>query len=173
VCWVLDGLLRCACVCEISARACNESVRWRVCSSVCLCSCACVRACPCVYARLFERTEIVIPSVCAASVCVLRPCVRLGAVWAVVARRGPAVIIARPAAPGTRVVAVRCDRPGSRAFAAGIHWTSRTLKAGWAARFGHTSVIDAAEAIYVIGGNGASTGYSNFNDVFVSTDGGV
>jgi hypothetical protein len=56
----------------------------------------------------------------------------------------------------------------SRASAAGVTWTSRTLKAEWAARAHHTSVIDAAGAIYVIGGD------SNFlNDVWASTDGGA
>ncbi len=64
-----------------------------------------------------------------------------------------------------------CDRPGSRALAAGITWTCRTAKAGWAARESHTSVIDAAGAIYVIGGyNG---GYTYYQDVWASTDGGA
>ncbi len=44
------------------------------------------------------------------------------------------------------------------------------MTAPWAARFGHTSVIDAAGAIYVIGGRNG-TGYSN--DVWASTDGGA
>jgi hypothetical protein len=35
---------------------------------------------------------------------------------------------------------------------------------------GHTTVIDAAGAIYVIGGNGDNT---TFQDVWVSTDGGA
>jgi hypothetical protein len=70
------------------------------------------------------------------------------------------------------VVAVRCDRPGvTRVVAAGITWTSRTLKAGWAARASHTSVIDAAGAIYVIGGGGITGTY--LNDVWVSADGGA
>ncbi len=53
--------------------------------------------------------------------------------------------------------------------AAGIAWTSRTLKAGWAARFGHTSVVDAAGAIYVIGGYNGNV----IQDVWASTDGGA
>jgi hypothetical protein len=60
-------------------------------------------------------------------------------------------------------------------FAAGVTWTSRTLKAGWAARAGHTSVVDAISgAIYVIGGSGYGTGgsFTTFQDVWVSTDGG-
>jgi hypothetical protein len=57
----------------------------------------------------------------------------------------------------------------SRALAAGGVWVSRTTSAGWAARDHHTSVIDAAGAIYVIGG----TGSTGFNDVYASTDGGA
>ncbi len=55
--------------------------------------------------------------------------------------------------------------------AAGANWTSRTTSAPWAARSGHTSVIDAAGAVYVIGGTG--TGNTFFNDVRASTDGGA
>ena len=59
----------------------------------------------------------------------------------------------------------------SRALAAGVTWTCVIANAPWAARFGHTSVIDAAGAIYVIGGSdGVSTVYG---DVWVSTDGGA
>ena len=55
--------------------------------------------------------------------------------------------------------------------AAGASWTSRTKSAPWAARFGHSTVIDAVSgAIYVIGGRNDTT---YFNDVFVSTDGGA
>jgi hypothetical protein len=87
VCWVLDGGLRCASVREQCACACNERVRLRVCSSVCLCPFARVharaRACPCVYACLRERMcgfvrfhRIAIPRVCVASVCVRRGAAR-------------------------------------------------------------------------------------------------
>ncbi len=55
-------------------------------------------------------------------------------------------------------------------MAAGVTWTSLTLKAGWAARYGHTSVIDAAGAINVLGGYNGTT---FFSDVSVSTDGGA
>jgi hypothetical protein len=55
-------------------------------------------------------------------------------------------------------------------LAAGVTWASRTTSAPWAARRGHTTVIDAAGAIYVIGGHGSSTDYQ---DVWVSTDGGA
>jgi hypothetical protein len=54
--------------------------------------------------------------------------------------------------------------------AAGVTWTCRTASAPWAARDGHTSVIDAAGAIYVIGGEGDGTWYQ---DVWASTDGGA
>jgi hypothetical protein len=55
-------------------------------------------------------------------------------------------------------------------MAAGVSWTIRTASAPWAARNGHTSVIDAAGAIYVLGGYGAN-GF--LKDVWKSTDGGV
>jgi hypothetical protein len=44
------------------------------------------------------------------------------------------------------------------------------MTAPWAGRLGHTSVIDAAGAIYVIGGRGSTT---FLNDVWKSTDGGA
>ncbi len=46
----------------------------------------------------------------------------------------------------------------SRASAAGKTFTNRTLAAPWAARSYHTSVVDAAGAIYVIGGYNPNTG---------------
>ncbi len=49
-------------------------------------------------------------------------------------------------------------------------WTSLTTSAPWVARSGHTSVVDAAGAIYVIGGVNSATVY---NDVWASTDGGA
>jgi hypothetical protein len=60
----------------------------------------------------------------------------------------------------------------SRALAAGITWTSRTNNAQWAGREGHTSVIDIAGAIYVIGGYGGDD-VGGFQDVWKSTDGGA
>ena len=68
-------------------------------------------------------------------------------------------------------MAVRRAPPGlARVGAAGILWTSRTATAQWPARYAHTSVITAAGAIYVIGGNGGTILYQ---DVWVSTDGGA
>ncbi len=55
-------------------------------------------------------------------------------------------------------------------LAAGVTWMSRTASAPWAGRSGHTSVIDAAGAIYVIGGY---VGRTLFHDVWASTDGGA
>ncbi len=45
------------------------------------------------------------------------------------------------------------------------------MTAPWAARSGHTTVIDAAGAIYVIGGH--TTDGTLFRDVWASTDGGA
>ncbi len=64
----------------------------------------------------------------------------------------------------------RCHRPGSRASAAGVNWTFRTTKAPWADRAFLTSVVDAAGAIYVIGGGVGTTTF--YADVWASTDGG-
>jgi hypothetical protein len=44
------------------------------------------------------------------------------------------------------------------------------MAAPWADRYGHSTVIDAAGAIYVIGGTNGATYY---NDVLVSYDGGA
>jgi hypothetical protein len=59
----------------------------------------------------------------------------------------------------------------SRVGAAGVLWTSRTASAPWAGRAGHTSVVDAAGAIYVIGGGRYNA--TTYQDVWVSTDGGA
>ncbi len=56
-------------------------------------------------------------------------------------------------------------------MAAGAMWRCRTASAPWAGRDGHTTVVDAAGAIYVIGGQGFNG--ILFNDVWVSTDGGT
>ena len=48
------------------------------------------------------------------------------------------------------------------------------MTAPWAARLMHTSVVDAAGAIYVIGGSsGTYPNYIYYQDVWVSTDGGA
>ncbi len=72
------------------------------------------------------------------------------------------------------VRACMCHRPVSRALAAGVTWTSRTASAQWAARGFHTSVIDAAGAICVIGGSsGYYYNFTYYQHVWVSTDGGA
>ena len=48
-------------------------------------------------------------------------------------------------------------------------WTSRTTSAPWDAREAHTSVVDAAGAIYVLGGYSGNY----LNDVWVGTDRGA
>ncbi len=58
----------------------------------------------------------------------------------------------------------------SRVLAAGVTWTLVIASAPWAARYSHTSVIDAAGAIYVLGGNNGGT---FLNEVWASTDGGA
>ncbi len=101
-----------------------------------------------------------------------RVCVRLAAACATpIARRRRAVFIARPAprVGGARVVALGATGRARARSAAGVTWTSRTAKAPWAARHSHTSVVDAAGAIFVIGGDGNTV----YNDVYASTDGGA
>jgi hypothetical protein len=104
---------------------------------------------------------------CVFDVCV---CLRRGAMRTLEAQWGPAVFIALPTTRPRVRGCVRCHRPVSRAFAAGASFTTRTFTAPWAARYEHTSVIDAAGAIYVIGGYDDTTRYK---DVWVSTDGGA
>jgi hypothetical protein len=65
---------------------------------------------------------------------------------------------------------VLCHRSGSPAVAAGVTWTLVIASAPWAGREQHTSVIDAAGVIYVIGGWDGST---YLHDVWASTDGGA
>jgi hypothetical protein len=77
------------------------------------------------------------------------------------------VLIATNARAGTSAFCV-CYRSCAH-VAAGVTWTSRTSNAPWAGRFGHTSVIDATGAIYVIGGINGPTN----DDVWASTDGGA
>ncbi len=55
-------------------------------------------------------------------------------------------------------------------MAAGVTWKLVIAHAPWPARYWHTSVIDAAGAIFVIGG---WSGFTYYRDVWVSTDGGA
>ncbi len=56
--------------------------------------------------------------------------------------------------------------------AAGVTWTCRTTAAPWGGRWHHTTVIDAAGAIYVLGGYGGGS-TTLYDDVWVTTDGGA
>jgi hypothetical protein len=51
-----------------------------------------------------------------------------------------------------------------------VTWTLVIAETAWGGRNCHTSVIDAAGAIYVIGGSGIGGIY---RDVWVGTDGGA
>ncbi len=63
---------------------------------------------------------------------------------------------------------------GLRVSASGVSWTGRTTSAQWGVRFGHTTVIDAAGAVYVIGGFGYHNGnYTHLSDVWASSDRGA
>ena len=64
-----------------------------------------------------------------------------------------------------------CHRLVAR-VAVGATWRLMITSAPWAARLSLTTVIDAAGAIYVIGGRG-SGGAGYFQDVWVSTNGGA
>ncbi len=92
-------------------------------------------------------------------------CLRRTAVWA-----GGIYSSARGASAAAALVSAPTGG-GRRAWAAGRTWTSRTTSAEWAARAWHTTVVDSAGAIYVIGGDQGGT--ILFQDVCVSTDGGA
>jgi hypothetical protein len=96
-----------------------------------------------------------------------------GCAGTLVARRGPAVSIAR--LRGWRRVRFALSHPSFAGVAAGATWRLVIAHAQWAARGGHTTVIDAAGAIYVLGGHYSKYPVANtfFNDVWVSTDGGA
>jgi hypothetical protein len=164
----------CACECVLPFNR-QASSRMCVCVRRSVCACACARAHVSVHACVRERVRVWFASPSAsilshvwACTC-MRACVCVYAprrcVGAVVAWRGPAARARLRSGAIGRVFG---------ASAAGRTFTNRTLAAGWAARQGHTSVIDAAGAIYVIGGvgrNQKSTTY--YHDVWVSTDGGA
>jgi hypothetical protein len=130
--------------------------------------------------RLCVRERACFPKICRqffrVSVCVGLTCVY---VHVRVHQRCARTCVTRAGTGGIYSSAATVGRPrvrvalgssvGSRALAAGVSWTSRTTSAPWAARYGHTTVVDAAGAIYVIGG----TDGSNYQDVWASTDGGA
>jgi hypothetical protein len=94
-------------------------------------------------------------------VCAVALCGRTLETW-----RRLAVLISQPATRAAARAFVNL-----RALAAGATWRCRTASAPWAAREGHTTVIDAAGAIYVIGGEGSDG--KPLQDVWKSTDGGA
>ncbi len=58
--------------------------------------------------------------------------------------------------------------------AAGGTWTCLLANTPWPARYGHTTVIDAAGTIYLMGGAIARGGQVNlYNDVWVGTNNGA
>jgi hypothetical protein len=193
--WVRVGPCGCVCACVsrgLSFCACASlSVCARLRASVCVlqhlwwCLCGfreCVGACvwrafACVRGSLCGLGSRLPSSVClSALVCVRHDCVcapqRLcGRFGGTAGTGGINCSAGGGGRPRACAVAVRCDWPVvARVRAAGVTWTSRTTSAPWAARSYHTSVVDAAGAIYVIGGYGGGTYYK---DVYVSTDGGA
>ena len=59
-----------------------------------------------------------------------------------------------------------------RPRAAGTTWGLVTGDAPWAARGGHTTMIDAAGTMYLMGGSNAEK-HLNYNDVWQSTGAGA
>jgi hypothetical protein len=147
------------CAYALGACACTQGVR----------VCPCSRAFVCAHVRMFVHFHRIASS--HASV-FRRVCAPPRCAGILVAPRGVAGLIARRATRGRlRLRACVCAIGRSPAFAAGVTWTSRTMIAPWGDRAAHTSVIDAAGAIYVIGGRGGGTAY--LSDVWASTDGGA
>jgi hypothetical protein len=148
--------------CKRRPRTTQGSARVLYGNSTRLCACACISVRACVCARV---------CVCVGVRACVRACVPQRCAGTLVARRGRAVFIAQLR---------RADGPGcvfafgvivrSPALAAGATWTLVIASAPWAARGGHTSVVDAAGAIYVIGGGGFTD--TRYDDVWISTDGG-
>jgi hypothetical protein len=161
-------LIRAVARARVSADSC-VCVRAWVCARACVCVCAHARACGCVCAWVCVRVRC---KACVNELCA-RACASRRCACAPIAPRGLAVFEARPApcvGGRTRVVAFEAIGRARARLAAGVTWSCRTFSAPWAARWGHTSVVDAARAIYVIGGTDGTT---NFNDVWASTDGGA
>ncbi len=76
-----------------------------------------------------------------------------------------------PAWVGTAGVGRHRRRGRHRRVAAGVTWSLVTSNAPWAGRHSHTTVIDAAGTMYLIGGFGGATG--NLNDVWSSANKGA
>jgi hypothetical protein len=119
----------------------------------------------CLIVRAFARDRV------QARVSVHACAVRLNAPSHRTAGTGGIYSSARGASAAARACLRLVSSVYSRALAAGVTWTSRTTSAPWTARGGHTSVIDAAGVIYVLGGFGI--GFPWYNDVWASTNGGA
>jgi hypothetical protein len=161
----------------------------RVCARVRRCMRVSVRVCGLGFAFLSASIfasfcDFSVQRVSAWHACVRAPhaCVRVprGCVSPPIARAGTGGINSSvrgaSAAARASLFVLGAHRRGRRAWAAGITWTQRTRHAEWGnaflgGRYGHTSVIDAAGAIYVIGGY--FYGFTFYQDVWASTDGGA
>ncbi len=157
----------CVCVCacgSVCARVCVRS--YKICRlafpRVCVCVCACVCVCGCVC--VFNLCVFV-----CVHVRVRQRCVRT----LVAGATGTGGIYSSAATVGRRRVRFALFTGRSRALGAGITWTSRTTSAPWAGRGFHTSVVDVAGAIYVIGGQKFQSGAAFYQDVWASTNGGA
>jgi hypothetical protein len=163
----------CACVCVrpcvLHAFACvcaSLLLRVHVSGGLCVNARACARAHLRLRAFLSENLSAGVDRAC---VSVQRPFA-----GTLAARRGPAVVIARLRRADGHVCVCICVCVIGRVIrvAAGVTFTSRTTSAPWGERHGHTTVIDAAGAIYVIGGYDTGPG-TLYRDVWASTDGGA
>ncbi len=169
---------------DVGSRHVCVRVRGRLLAPGCEWVCACVRAsvcflhmCPCTRAfvsahvGVFSHFHLIASSrACVFHVGVFDAFVPRSAVRVLSWHGGDRRYLQR-CPPRVRACVCAISRV-SRALAAGVTWTNRSSNAQWAARFGHTSVIDAAGAIYVLGGfGGDSVGY--YADVWKSTDGGA
>jgi hypothetical protein len=132
-----------------------------VCVCVCLCVCVCVCLCVCIHIHIhthrYTHTYIYIYLY----------------VYTHIYLSTYVFIYTCSVSGGWTATCACCvfHRPVARAFSAGLSWATRATSALWAARAGHTTVVDhAAGAIYVIGGITAPHCY---NDVLKSTDGGA
>ncbi len=163
-----------ACLCASVRPVCVHPCVF-ACVSVCVCDAsACVhvrarvRVGPCVCARAHVRLPAFLSET-------ISPCAeRVERVCAgtLVARRGPAVLVARPRRVDGHLCFGMCHRSVARVVA-DMTFISRTPVGSWGARYGHTSVIDAAGAIYVIGGVKMTYGGPQIPDVWASTNGGA
>ena len=191
----------CRCYTYVVHGSRHEFVRLRVRASADVWACGCVCTCACLCMRTFVWRTCGTCCISIGNLkakhfraCVRSACVRVRVRVRVCVCVSVCVLNARVCAPAlcgpSRHTAGTCGiyssardvRAATCAFcvsvigrwrcgAAGVTWTNRTTSAPWAARADHATVIDAAGAIYVIGGNDGSHNF--YKDVWVSTDGGA